>query len=362
MKIFLKSIFLVIICLSLIACSTQILNTPSNSQPNSTVSTTTENSLKTEELAQNLSTIITEDNFTWGGFGGGSVWLEWVDEDHVLLYTYRNDYSGSSSGCRIYSYSISEKTTHKICDINSTDIDSFKDNTGVYVINSTPNKHKLYKIDFNKNSATTNEIEPYMGEISKEGNIATIYNETSTVTIKNFINTDSEKAVFELKENFKFESWSPDGKYISFKNENDGIFLIYDKKGELIKEINCDNIYWCETSGFIGVYRIDTLTWTLVDLKTDEKTTLPNYSNSDIIILEPNFSLVRTYSSENPLKIIYHKTNEEININIADGSYLSQAKADYNTSSNSIILACTFEKDSETPEKWLNAYLISFNK
>lgn len=323
---------------------------------------------------------LTQDGFVCDGSGPSSLTVEWIDKDNLLFYMYRMDPNlGEGGDCRIFSHTISTGNTEMIAEYSTSEpaitMKSFQRSNTPYVL-FTAFHAKLYELNVSNHSASISDADA-ISELSSDGMV--LYEEWGEpdTYIYDFLKRaefwEQRDCIrkFQRDPLERFVSWSPDGQYILFQrynnlNEvytNSKSYAIYNSFGEKVTDITAEpSIQWCQEPGFLTYAKFEdgAESRVLLDLNTGDESILPIDIDPmvDILIQEPNFSVVRSWQ-EGSLSGVYlldHHTEKTIPIEIKDYQNLSGISAIYNRENSAIFLECWMSKDDS--DHWIDCFTI----
>lgn len=324
--------------------------------------------------------VFTQDGFVCDGSGPSSLKVEWIDKDTLLFYMYRMDPNlGGGGDCRIFSHTISTGNTEMIAEYSTSEpaitMKSFRRSNTPYVL-FTAFHAKLYELNVSNHSASISDADA-ISELSSDGMV--LYEEWGEPDT--YIYDFLKRAEFWENQNCarkfqrdpleRFVSWSPDGQYILFLRYNNldevytdsKSYAIYNCLGEKVTDITAEpSIQWCQEPGFLTYTKAQdgTELRVLLDLNTGDESILPMDIDPmvDILIQEPNFSVVRSWQEGSPagIYLLDHHTENSFPIEIEDYQSLSGISAVYNRETSTVFLECWMNKDGSA--YWMDCLLI----
>lgn len=383
-----KLLVTLLLCISLCLSGCDSVDPPSStSQPEkselSQVSKTEDRKgieYEIETLPKEHWQALTQDGFVCDGSGPSSLKVEWIDKDNLLFYMYRMDPDLTGGGeCRIFSYNISSGQTEMIAEYSTSEhniaMKSFQRNSTPYVL-FTAFHAKLYELNLSNHSASVSDADA-ISELSNDGFV--LYEEWGQpdTYIYDFLKRaefwEQRDCIrkFQRDSLERFVSWSPDGQHILFQrynnlNEaytNSKSYAIYNSLGEKVTDITAEpSIQWCQEPGFLTYAKLEdgTESRVLLDLTTGDECVLSTNTDPmiDILIQEPNFSVVRCWQEDFPagIYLLDHQTEKTFPIEIEDYQNLSGISAVYNRETSTVFLECWMSKDDSA--YWIDCLLI----
>ncbi len=317
--------------------------------------------VEVEQIPQEVVDTITADGFRWFNYWDGTLFnSDWVDDEHLLIYSYLEEYTDSGTvlmHTRVFFYSVKKKKVKKIGEIAGSEIQTFKYKDDFYIFSEeSKDSIKIYRIDLKKKEVQKVDIKTSFGGVSKTGKI--LYDNGSTAEIRDLLNPESEVVRFKKHPDYEFYSWSPDSEYVLLcKTERTEFALayyhmIYNKKGELVYELNCgtSTFGWCKEPNYFYYRNPETSTQWLVNLKTKEETDLvfdrisevtePDFSllwlPRDDYLLNNGYGVFSIFDSETKKRFDFRLGNKD------DTGYFASRGLSYNPNNNTIFITGDF--------------------